>query len=199
VAERTFVTVVSGLPRSGTSLMMKMIEAGGIPVLTDGLRRADEDNPRGYYEFERVKQLPRGDVQWVPEARGKAVKVISALLEHLPPGDEYRVVFMRRRMEEVLASQRQMLVRRGEAADATTDAAMTALFDKHLHRIEAWFAGQPNVRRLDVDYALLMTEPGPRIEALRHFLGPDLDAGAMAAVIDAGLYRQRARSPGASD
>src|SRR5262245_294181 len=154
-ADASFVTVVSGLPRSGTSLMMRMLDMGGRPPLTDGVRAADPDNPRGYYEYERVKQLPKGDHAWLPDARGRAVKVISALLEHLPDGYEYRVIFMRRRMEEVMASQREMLVRRGEAADATTDAAMTALFDKHLHRIEGWFAAQPHVRRLDVDYALL--------------------------------------------
>ena len=91
-----FITIVSGLPRSGTSMMMKMVDAGGIPPLTDELRVADEDNPKGYYEFERVKQMDKGDTAWVPDARGKAVKVISALLKHL------------RGVEEWLASRRNV-------------------------------------------------------------------------------------------
>ena len=112
-----FITVVSGLPRSGTSMMMKMLEAGGIPPVTDELRTADEDNPKGYYEFERVKAMDQGDTSWVVGARGKVVKVISALLKHLPPGEQYRVVFVRRNMPEILASQRKMLIHRGEDPD----------------------------------------------------------------------------------
>jgi len=190
--DTSFIAVVSGLPRSGTSLMMKMLEAGGMPAVTDGLRAADDDNPRGYYELERVKQLPRGDVAWLPGARGKAVKIISALLEHLPPDYDYRVIFMRRRMEEVLASQRQMLRRRGEPVDAASDATMATLFARHVQRVEAWLMGRPNVRCLYVDYALIMTEPAPQVERVRKFLGDELDAARMAGVIDAGLYRQRA-------
>lgn len=190
-ADTGFITVVSGLPRSGTSLMMKMLEAGGMPAVTDGLRVADEDNPRGYYEFERVKQLPKGDVDWLRGARGKVVKIISALLEHLPEGYDYRVIFMRRRIEEVLASQRQMLVRRGEPPDAASDAAMAALFDKHVKRVEGWLMGRADVRCLYVDYARLMAEPAAQVERVRKFLGDALDAARMAGVIDAGLYRQR--------
>ncbi|HZD55295.1 MAG TPA: hypothetical protein VE136_01120, partial [Anaerolineales bacterium] len=99
------MTIVSGLPRSGTSMMMKMLEAGGVPPLTDEIRTADRDNPKGYYEFERVKKMPDGDKAWMVEARGKSVKVISALLEHLPPQYDYKVIFMRRDMNEILASQ----------------------------------------------------------------------------------------------
>ena len=108
---KEYVTVVSGLPRSGTSMMMKMLEAGGLPPLTDSLRVADDDNPKGYYEFERVKKMPEGDKSWVEDAQGKSVKVISALLEHLPPEYSYRVLFMQRKVEEILASQTQMLIR----------------------------------------------------------------------------------------
>ena len=111
------ITVVSGLPRSGTSMMMRMLEAGGMPVMTDNIRTADDDNPRGYYEVERVKKLKDGDVAWVKEARGKAVKVISYLLEFLPSDQQYFVLFMRRNMQEVLASQQQMLIRRDKPTD----------------------------------------------------------------------------------
>ena len=103
--EDKFVTVVSGLPRSGTSMMMKMLDAGGIPPITDNIRSADEDNPKGYYEFERVKKMPGGDTGWMKDAQGKAVKVIAALIEHLPEGYTYKVLFMRRDMDEILASQ----------------------------------------------------------------------------------------------
>src|SRR5262245_30589474 len=106
------VTIVSGLPRSGTSMMMKMLEAGGLDPVTDNIRTADEDNPKGYYELEKVMEL-KNDKSWVPDAKGKVIKVISALLQDLPGDHAYRVVFMQRNMHEVLASQRQMLIRRG--------------------------------------------------------------------------------------
>src|SRR5262245_8719973 len=195
-ADASFVTVVSGLPRSGTSLMMRMLDMGGRPPLTDGVRAADPDNPRGYYEYERVKQLPKGDHAWLPDARGRAVKVISALLEHLPDGYEYRVIFMRRRMEEVLASQREMLLRRGEPTEATSDAPMTSLFEKHLNRVGASLAGRPNISRLDVDYARLMAEPAAQAERVAQFLGGGLDVERMVGAVDAGLYRQRAGGAG---
>ena len=139
------VTIVSGLPRSGTSMMMKMLEAGGLPPLTDNLRTADEDNPKGYYEFERVKQLPKGDVAWLPDAQGKVVKVIAALLPSLPGGYHYRVIFMQRAMPEVLASQRQMLIRRGEDPDKIPDDVIAKLFEKHLRQVNDWVSQQPNV------------------------------------------------------
>src|SRR5512134_2763803 len=146
------ITIVSGLPRSGTSMMMKLLEAGGLPPVTDNIRSADEDNPKGYYEFERVKQLTKGDVAWLPDAQGKAVKVIAALLPHLPAGYHYRVIFMQRAMPEVLASQRQMLIRRGEDPDKIPDDVLAKLFEKHLKQVNDWVGRQPNVERLDVNY-----------------------------------------------
>ena len=122
-----FITVVSGLPRSGTSMMMKMLAAGGIPPLTDALRAADRDNPKGYYEFERVKQLDKGDTAWLPLAQGKVVKVISFLLQYLPPDQTYQVVFLRRNIDEILASQRKMLIHRGEDPDQMDDAQVAAM------------------------------------------------------------------------
>lgn len=129
------VIVVSGLPRSGTSLMMRMLAAGGVPLLTDGQRTADEDNPYGYFEYEPVKALQR-DATWLPQARGKAIKIISQLLPTLPPDVPYRVLFMRRELREVLASQRQMLVRRGKPSDADSDAELAALFAAHLQQVQ---------------------------------------------------------------
>ena len=186
-----FITIVSGLPRSGTSMMMKMIDAGGIPPVTDALRVADEDNPKGYYEFERVKQMDKGDTAWVPEARGKAVKVISALLKHLPATEQYRVIFIRRNIDEILASQRKMLIRRGEDPDKQDDAQMKVLFEKHVRGVEAWLAERRNVRTLYVHYSDMLGDPRPQIERVNAFLGGKLDTARMAEVVDPALYRNR--------
>ena len=115
------IIVVSGLPRSGTSMMMKMLAEGGLEPVTDALRRADEDNPNGYFEFEPVKQLADGQDAWLDGAGGKLVKVISALLEHLPARHQYKVVFMEREIKEILASQQKMLQRRNEASGTTDE------------------------------------------------------------------------------
>jgi hypothetical protein len=185
------IVVVSGLPRSGTSMMMKMLAAGGIPPLTDELRAADKDNPKGYYEFERVKQLDKGDVDWLYLAHGKAVKVISLLLHHLPRDHAYQVVFLRRSVEEVVASQRKMLVHRGEDADAVDDTQMTALLQKHVQYVEQWLARQPNVEVLYVHYGDMVADPLSQIGRVTRFLGRDLDQAAMARVVDPDLYRNR--------
>jgi hypothetical protein len=185
------IIVVSGLPRSGTSLMMKMLEAGGIPILSDGIRKADEDNPKGYYEFERVKELPKGDTAWVKEAKGKAVKVISALLPHLPVLYPYRILFMNRNLDEVLASQRKMLIRRGEDPDAQDDEKLARLYEKHLTEIKAWIRSQKNMKMLEVDYNELVLNPQPQAEAIRSFLDHSVDVKRMIAAVDPSLYRNR--------
>lgn len=184
------IVVVSGLPRSGTSMMMKMLEAGGLPVLTDQIRTADEDNPKGYYEFERVKQIEH-DKGWLPDAHGKAVKMIAALLRHLPEDHAYKVVFMRRDIEEVLASQQQMLIRRGEPTDAVPDDRMAELFRRHVVRVEAWMAQQPNVDVVFVEYCSVLDEPLEQADRVNDFLDGALDVDRMARVVDPSLYRQR--------
>lgn len=191
-AQSTPVIVVSGLPRSGTSLMMNMLQAGGVPIVTDAIRTADDDNPKGYFELERVKQLARGDVAWVSEAHGKAVKVISALLEHLPPTSSYKVLFMQRKLPEVLASQRKMLERRGEPTDTVPDEKMAALFEKHLEKVGAWLAAQPNISVLYVPYHELAERPESQLDRIVEFLGLPLDRAAMLAAVDPALYRNRA-------
>ncbi|MCU0507119.1 MAG: sulfotransferase [Anaerolineae bacterium] len=184
------IAVVSGLPRSGTSMMMRVLEAGGLAPLTDEIRAADVDNPRGYFEFERVKRLPQGDVAWLDEARGKCVKVISALLTYLPPTHRYDVIFMRRHLEEVLRSQRKMLERRGQPAP-DDDAAMSALLEEHAASVRQWAASQPNIALLEVDYNAMMAAPTTFVAQVRELLGVDLEATAMAAAVDATLYRNR--------
>jgi len=186
------IVIVSGLPRSGTSMMMKMLEAGGLRVFVDNLRTPDPDNPEGYYEYERVKQLDKGDTAWVGDAQGQVVKVISALLEHLPPDYRYQVIFMNRNISEVLASQKKMLERRGEATDKVGDAEMASLFAKHVARTKAWLQAQPNFETIEVDYNQLLADPEPQTHAVNIFLGGILDEARMAAAVNPNLYRNRA-------
>jgi hypothetical protein len=188
--KKPIITIVSGLPRSGTSMTMKMLEAGGIPPLTDHIRSADNDNPKGYYEFERAKKLREGDTAWIPEAEGKAVKIIGALLVHMPSDFNYRVLFMRRDMDEILASQAKMLENRGED-NKVDNQTMAALFNKHIKEVEDWMDNQPNLKYLDVDYNAILIDPEPYVKKINQFLGGDLDESAMLGVVDPNLYRQR--------
>jgi hypothetical protein len=185
------ITIVSGLPRSGTSMMMKMLEAGGLAPLTDEIRTADADNPKGYYEFERVKKLDKGDTAWIPQARAKAVKVIAALLHHLPPDQRYQVIFMRRSIDEILRSQKEMLIRRGEATDKASDEELATLFHKHLDQITAWLEKQPNIEAIFVSYNDVLRDPDPQARQINQFLGGSLDVEKMVGVVDPSLYRQR--------
>lgn len=186
----TPITVVSGLPRSGTSMMMKMLEAGGMAVLTDKIRTPDEDNPKGYYEFERVKQIAT-DQAWLPDAQGKVVKIISFLLLKAPADFHYNVIFMKRALPEVLASQQQMLIRRGDHSPQD-DARMAELYEKHLHQAFTWMAAQPNVNVLYVDHRQAVEAPLEVARNVSAFLGGTLDPETMAAEVDRGLHRQRA-------
>lgn len=188
--KKQIIIIVSGLPRSGTSMTMKMLEAGGIPPLTDQIRTADSDNPKGYYEFERAKKLREGDVAWIPDAEGKVVKVIGALLVHLPPDYEYRVLFMRRNIKEILASQAKMLENRGEE-NKVDDATIAGLFSKHVKQVEDWMNSQPNLQYIDVDYNAMLVDPKPLVKKINQFMGGGLDEAAMIRVVDPELYRQR--------
>jgi hypothetical protein len=188
---RPFLTIVSGLPRSGTSLMMKMLEAGGMEVVVDNIRAADIDNPRGYYEFEPVKQT-KNDSSWIAPALGKAVKMVYLLLLDLPPDYDYRVVFMRRNLDEVLASQKAMLDRLGKTSPLD-DAKMAALFRDQLAKFDAWSQGRPNLRLLDVSYNAAVAEPLPIAHVVNDFLGGGLNTEAMSQIVDPSLYRNRQR------
>jgi len=175
-------------------MMMKMLEAGGIPIVTDQLRVADESNPNGYYELERVKKLKEGDFDWLKDAGGHSVKVISALLEYLPPQYQYQVIFMRRSMSEILASQKQMLAQRGETDAGVSDEDMSKLFEKHLEQVQDWLVRQPNFKVLSISYNSILQDPEPNILQINEFLGGNLDLEAMSRVMDKALYRQRKES-----
>lgn len=187
------ITIVSGLPRSGTSLMMQMLAAGGLPPCTDGTRVADASNPRGYFEDDRVKRL-RMDKSWLWEARGRALKVIHLLLPELPTtaGLTFDVVFLRRRMEEVLASQRTMLARGGAAPTTVDPARLAAVFTAQLARTDEFLAAHAGVFRvLDVAHHALLADPAGVAARVNGFLGGGLDAGRMTATVDPALWRQR--------
>ncbi|MBA3441249.1 MAG: sulfotransferase [Pyrinomonadaceae bacterium] len=186
-----YVIVVSGLPRSGTSMMMRMLEAGGVDILTDGIRAADEDNPKGYYEVELVKTLRQQiDKFWLEEAKGKAVKVISSLLDTLPQAYTYKVIFMNRNIEEVIASQNKMRLRRGDNSESA-DEDMARLFRKHLEKVKDWIARQSNFKLIDVDYREVLESPLHHAERIKTFLGKEIDVEKMSGVVDGNLYRNR--------
>jgi len=186
------ITVVSGLPRSGTSLMMQMLVAGGMSALSDGERQADTDNPRGYLEWERIKQLPN-DPGCIAEGEGRVVKVISRLLLALPAGHQYRIIFMQRPLPEVLASQDQMLRRRGTYKEGTNPAVISAAFEKHLREVYAWLEGKSYVKSLPIPYHEVLSEPREIGQQIAQFLEIALDVDAMAQRVDASLYRNRAK------
>jgi hypothetical protein len=186
---RSWITVVSGLPRSGTSMMMQMLAAGGLPVLADHVRAADEDNARGYFEFESVKRT-REDPSWLRGAAGKAVKMVYLLLYDLPPQHQYRVIFMQRTIEEVLASQRAMLQRRGTGGADLSPEQMGAAFRRQLEKVDQWLTSQPQFQVLKVDYHDVVTSPVAQAERVCEFLGAGLDAAARAAAVDPAMRRQ---------
>lgn len=185
-----FVTVVSGLPRSGTSMMMQMLEAGGMEILSDNLRKADDDNLKGYYELECVKKLAK-DSSCLDDAGGRTVKVISDLLKYMPEKFDYKIIFMLRKMEQILASQKQMLIRRGKPTDAVPDEKLSALFQKGLDHSRAWIEKQPNIDALYISYNEVLSHPAENADKINRFLGGLLDTDKMARCVDKRLNRQK--------
>ena len=184
------IIIVSGLPRSGTSMMMRMLAEGGLPVITDEIRRADDDNPNGYFELEVVRQLREGNSSWLKGADGKGVKVISSLLEYLPPDHQYKIIFMEREPRETLVSQKKMLDHRGESP-RISDEEMEQQFQTHLAAVKPWLVRQPNMEVLYIKYNALLAQPAQFCEQIANFLGLPLDRARMLSVPDAQLYRNR--------
>ncbi|HUC84337.1 MAG TPA: sulfotransferase domain-containing protein [Candidatus Acidoferrales bacterium] len=184
------VTIVSGLPRSGTSLMMQMLQAGGMALLTDGRRAPDEHNPRGYFEHEGVKHS-RTDVSWLEHASGKAVKIVHLLLPQLPTSRNYRVIFMLRDLDEVIVSQRVMLKHQGRTAATLTDGQLAGVFEKQLSTVRQWLAQQPNFSVLYINHRDVIGDPLIVAGQINLFLTGNLRVADMAAAVDPALYRQR--------
>lgn len=186
------IVVVSGLPRSGTSMMMKMLVAGGLELATDGERTADEDNPEGYFELERVKELDKpGDTAWLAGYKGKAVKIICFLLIDLPDDYFYKVIFMRRNLDEVIASQNKMLVRRDETDKRGDDEKMIANYKFHLRKVDYIMKDRPVFQTLDVDHRDAINDPLAQARRVAGFLGMKLDTARMAEAVNPDLYRNR--------
>ena len=172
-------------------MMMKMLAEGGLPIVTDELREADSDNPKGYFEFETVRQMSAGNVEWLADAGGKAVKVISALLEYLPANYSYKVIFLEREIKEILASQGKMLANRNEES-TRADAELEVSIRKHLSAVRPWLVRQPNMEVLYVNYNALVAKPEPLCEQIIEFIAMPLNQTRMLAVPDKQLYRNRA-------
>ncbi len=185
------ITIISGLPRSGTSAMMQMLSQAGMEPLTDNLRAADKDNPSGYYELEMVQKI-RNDTSWLAEARGKIVKVVSPLLAHLPEDYMYDVIFMRRNLDEIIASQAKMIENRQSSGAELDSEQLTRTYKNHLKDIYIWMGSKKNVRILSVNYRDVIEEPVKVAQDLVTFLGIELDPNAMIAAVDSRLYRNRA-------
>ncbi|MEJ2252530.1 MAG: sulfotransferase domain-containing protein [Candidatus Lokiarchaeota archaeon] len=180
------VVIVSGLPRSGTSMMMQILEAGGLEILADFKREADEDNPKGYYELEAVKKLDR-DNSCLDNAAGKAVKVISHLLKHLPGCNKYKIVFMDRSMKEIIRSQQKML---GKNKDAYPKVIAEA-FKKEVKEIKRWIDNKDDIDMLSIHYTDVIKHPRKEIKKIKKFLGIDLNLEDMISVVDPDLYRNK--------
>jgi len=183
------ITIVSGLPRSGTSMMMKMLEAGGMDVAVDNIREADEDNPKGYYELEKVKDI-KNDYSWLDNVQGKVVKMVSMLLYELPSTRDYNIIFMQRDIGEILASQRTMLQRKGNRSDIN-DEEMGKLFNRHLEEIENWLVGRKNIRILYINYNDVIEDPRKISQVISHFLNKALNIEKTVETVDGSLYRQK--------
>ena len=184
-----FITIVSGLPRSGTSLMMQMVTAGGIAAVTDSARAADESNPRGYFELEAVKRL-RSDQTWLDQTRGRAVKIIHLLLRELPVDGRFNhlVLFMLRPITEVLASQRAMLARQGKQA---ASASLAGVYESQVAQAQEWMRTHPCFSFLTLEHHRVIQQPEDSAAAIAEFLQRDLDLKAMAAAVDQSLWRER--------
>jgi len=183
------IIIVSGLPRSGTSMMMQMLTAGGLSPCVDNERRVDEDNPTGYFEHQKIKDLPQ-DNSWVKEAKNKVLKVVSPLLKYLPVGLNYKVIFMERNLNEILASQEKMMVRRGEKKKVS-DQGMKQQFIDHLEEVKFWLADQPNFDVLYLSYTKTISSPRKNVQEVKDFLNKNLDVEKMTKAIKTRLYRNK--------
>ena len=186
------VVIVSGLPRSGTSMLMKMLEAGGLQIMSDAARSADVDNPKGYFEHERIKDLEKDtDKSYLREGRGKALKVISFLIQHLPDENDYRVIFMRRDLDEVLSSQDKMIQRLG-SDDATADReAMKEAYRNDIVRTRLLCRKRSNFEMIEIQYKATVEDPAETARRVNEFLGGRLDEAGMRRAVDESLYRNR--------
>ncbi|MFK7904790.1 MAG: tetratricopeptide repeat protein, partial [Chitinophagales bacterium] len=184
------IVVVSGLPRSGTSMMMQMLEAGGMETFTDGKRKADNSNQKGYYEHEAVKKMVR-DNSFLEKVGDKVVKVVAHLLFHLPRIYRYKIIFMDRDIDEVLQSQHKMLQRDGRLKKGTFSFRLGNQFEETLKKVKATYQNRPNVEFLYVSHREVIEYPHTVATQVQAFLDREMDMEKMASVVDASLYREK--------
>jgi len=182
------IIVVSGLPRSGTSLMMQMLHSGGVDILTDQKRKADVSNPKGYFEYEPVMSLHK-DKSWMHKAQNKAVKIVAPLLKHISPEFRYKIIFMKRDLDEVVKSQQRMI---GKDPD-TIPVSLYNSYYGQLQQIGVWKDKEPGVELIYVDYADVLSDPDETLRKVIDFTGVQLDFEKMKACIDPTLYRNRVK------
>lgn len=182
------IIIVSGLPRSGTSMMMQMLDNGGVPIMTDKERTPDENNPKGYLEFEKVKRL-HIDQSWIHEAEGKAIKIVTPLLNYLPPEFNYKIIMMERELSEVITSQQKMLGK--SVRPDTLPLPLFTAFRKQQEKVDIWIDSQPQVKLLKINYSDVISDPLSQAERISNFLERELDIHNMAAVVDPTLYRNK--------
>jgi hypothetical protein len=192
VPDDTTIVVVSGLPRSGTSMLMQMLVAGGLNALTDGVRDADDDNPIGYFEHERIKRLQK-DNDWLAEAQGKVIKVVAPLISFLPPGQQYRVAFILRDVDEVVRSQQKMLDRLGQKGASMSADMLAKQFAMLLERTRSALEKRFQGEILFIQHRECIASPEKVAADLQAFLAKPLDIEAMANSVNPDLYRNRSQ------
>jgi hypothetical protein len=173
-------------------MMMKMLQAGGMEILTDSIRKTDENNPKGYFEYEPVKGIVK-DHTFLDSADGKAVKIISWLVKYLPDEYSYQVIFMSRNIDEIISSQKKMLERDGKSSDKQNPQKLSGIYIRHVNEVADWMSAQKNMALLYMNYNVILKEPLKNTKKIARFIdgGGGLDAERMASVIDIALYRQR--------
>jgi len=183
------IAIVSGLPRSGTSMLMQMLRNGGMDILSDKVRQADESNPKGYWEYEKVKTLPK-DNRWLPQADGKAVKIIAQLLKYIPQQTQYKIIFMERDLDEILASQDKMLERMGKS-NGGDKTILKVAFSRQIEETKLWLNNSENIETLYLNYTDVISNPAEAADEINLFLRNSLKVSAMTDSVDPDLYRQR--------
>lgn len=186
--DKNMIDIVSGLPRSGTSMMMRILSNQNRVLLTDEFRSADMDNPHGYFEYEAVK-LSLKDTSWLSQAVGKTVKIISTYLMALPNDYFYRIIFMERSLAEIIASQEAMLKRRNKTLKDTHHITLIKIFEKHLLEIFKWLNDQENMLFCRIDYNDIINNPCAYTKVLSRFLGCSFDESKLLESVDTSLYR----------
>lgn len=187
------IIIVSGLPRTGTSMMMNILKESGIRILEDQSREANEHNPEGYFEYQPVLELPEGNISWLENAEGQAVKVNSYYIQHLPPKYEYKVLFMERNIEEIVKSQHKTLADEGKKFHKKEIKMMGDYFRTHIKQIKTWISLQPNFSVLYISYSALVSTPGQYPSIIGEFLEYDAEKLNVEKVVDKKLYKEKVK------